>query len=75
MVLKVKPKKDVKKYFEKLNTKEPVDVFIYEMRSVCLEMAKTIKKINPKIKIHLIIPDLPQFMDLRAGQLKMAKKN
>lgn len=40
------------------------------MRSVCLEMAKTIKKINPKIKIHLIIPDLPQFMDLRAGQLK-----
>lgn len=67
---KLSLKKDVKKYFEKLNTKEPVDVFIYEMRSVCLEMAKTIKKINPKIKIHLIIPDLPQFMDLRAGRLK-----
>nr|WP_317347929.1 glycosyltransferase [uncultured Blautia sp.] len=71
---KLSLKKEVKKYFLNLDNKETTDVFIYEMRSVCLEMAKTIKRINPNIKTHLIIPDLPQFMDLREGYLKKCLK-
>ena len=51
-----------------------LDVFIYEMRSACLEAAVYLKKIVPKAKIHLIIPDLPCFMDLNMSKLKKVLK-
>ncbi len=62
-------KKEVKKQL-KIAKREPVDVFIYEMRSACLKVAKEVKKFCPSSRIHLIVPDLPQFMDLQSNKLK-----
>ncbi len=60
-----------------LKRKQPseLDVFVYAMRSACLCAAKAIKKKMPHARIHLIVPDLPQFMDLSmSGFKKMLKK-
>lgn len=53
---------------------ETFDVFIYEMRSACLKAAKAVKEMCPSARIHLIVPDLPQFMDLNASRLKRMLK-
>ncbi|MBP9995600.1 MAG: glycosyltransferase [bacterium] len=53
---------------------ETFDVFIYEMRSACLKAAKAVKEMCPSSRIHLIVPDLPQFMDLNASRLKRMLK-
>lgn len=53
---------------------ESFDVFIYEMRSACLKAAKAVKEMCPSARIHLIVPDLPQFMDLNANRTKRALK-
>lgn len=53
---------------------ETFDVFIYEMRSACLKAAKAVKEMCPSARIHLIVPDLPQFMDLNANKLKRMLK-
>ncbi len=50
-------------------------VILYEMRSACLLAAKYIKKYVPQAKIHLIIPDLPHFMDLNMNPVKRVLKN
>lgn len=66
--------KGVKRWL-KANQPSELDVFIYEMRSTCLCAAKAIKKQMPQARIHLIVPDLPQFMDLNmSGFKKMLKK-
>ena len=44
------------------------------MHSPFMEAAKEIKKTIPNAKIALIVPDLPQFMDLRMGKLKKVLK-
>lgn len=51
-----------------------LDVFVYEMRSACLDAANYLKKEVPHARIHLIIPDLPCFMDLNMSTLKKALK-
>ena len=53
---------------------ETFDVFIYEMRSACLKAAKVVKEICPSARIHLIVPDLPQYMNLNANRMKRALK-
>ena len=59
----------------KNNKKEDIEVFVYELRSVCLAAAKYIKKKIPNSKIHLFVPDLPEFMDLHMSRFKkMLKK-
>lgn len=57
---------------ENLNLK--VDIFIYEMRSACLNAAILIKRSFPNSKIHLIVPDLPMFMDLKMSFIKQVLK-
>lgn len=47
-----------------------LDIFIYEMRSACLNVAYLIKREIPNTKIHLIVPDLPVFMDLKMSFIK-----
>lgn len=54
---------------------ERLDVFIYAMTSANLCAASVIKKRIPKSHIHLIVPDLPQFMDLRMSKLKKMLKD
>lgn len=57
------------------NAKEDdIHIFIYEMRSACLAAAIEIKKVVPSTKIHLIVPDLPQYMDLSMNTVKKVFK-
>lgn len=57
-----------------LNINNGLDIFIYEMRSACLNAAILIKNAVPNSKIHLIVPDLPMFMDLRMSLIKQSLK-
>lgn len=65
----------VAKRWAKQNMNSEVHIFVYEMRSACLAAAVEIKRIIPNSKIHLIVPDLPQFMDLQMNRLKRILKN
>lgn len=65
--------KEVRRQLKSKQT-ETFDVFIYEMRSACLKAAKAVKEMYPSARIHLIVPDLPQYMDLNANRLKRALK-
>lgn len=58
------------KKWAKMNQGNQVDIFIYEMRSGCMKAACSVKKIIPNARIHLIVPDLPMFMDLSMNRFK-----
>lgn len=51
-----------------------IEIFIYELRSACLKAAVELKKKHGNTKIHVIVPDLPLFMDLNMGKLKTVLK-
>lgn len=51
-----------------------LQVLVYSMRSAPMATACYIKRKIPNAKIHLIITDLPQFMDLGQSKLKAALK-
>lgn len=53
---------------------EDVTVFVYSMHSPLIAGAVEVKKIIPKTKIILIVPDLPQFMDLAMSTVKKILK-
>lgn len=52
------------------NKDEEVTIFVYAMHSTFMAAAKEVKKIIPKSKYLLIVPDLPQYMDLGMSKLK-----
>lgn len=52
------------------NKNEEVTIFVYAMHSTFMVAAKEVKKIIPKSKYLLIVPDLPQYMDLGMSRLK-----
>lgn len=56
------------------NRDEDVTVFVYQMHSPFMHAAKTVKRIIPSAKIVLIVPDLPQFMDLHMSPFKKILK-
>ena len=60
--------------FAKSNKGEDVTVIIYSMHSPFLACAKEVKKKIPSAKINLIVPDLPQFMDLHMSRVKKLLK-
>lgn len=49
---------------------DEVTVFVYSMHSPFMKAAKTVKSIIPKTKVVLIVPDLPQYMDLGMNKIK-----
>jgi len=49
---------------------EEVTIFVYQMHSPFMAGACAVKKIIPSAKIVLIVPDLPQYMDLRTSIIK-----
>lgn len=64
-----------KKWALKNKKEEEIIIFIYSMHYPFIKAATAIKKILPQSKIYLIVPDLPQFMDLNMNYLKkMLKK-
>lgn len=66
--------KAVKQWIKTRYKGDKLDVFVYEMRSACLDAAAQIKKEIPQARIHLIIPDLPCFMDLNMSRVKKVLK-
>ena len=56
------------------NKDEDVCVFVYSMHSPFMACAAEIKRIIPNAKINLIVPDLPQFMDLHMSRVKKILK-
>lgn len=56
------------------HTEDSVEVYIYEMRSACLDAAAEVKRIIPSARINLLVPDLPVYMDLRMSRVKSTLK-
>ncbi len=54
---------------------EEVTVFVYQMATRFMRAALEVKKIIPKTKIVLIVPDLPQFMDMHMSRVKKILKD
>lgn len=52
-----------------------VKVIVYSMHAPFLAAAKTVKKNIPGAQIVLIVPDLPQYMDLKKNALKKILKS
>lgn len=65
--------KEAGKWAER-NKSEDVTVFVYEMHSPFMRAAIEVKKIIPSARICLIVPDLPQYMDLNMNPLKKVLK-
>lgn len=53
---------------------DDLTVFVYSMHTPFLAAALSIKKILPNTKIVLLVPDLPQFMDLGMSKIKKVLK-
>ena len=73
-IYKTKALKRAARMWAKKNKGEDVTVFVYSMHSPFMACAKEVKKIIPTAKINLIIPDLPQFMDLHMSKVKKILK-
>ena len=58
----------------KENKNEDVTVFVYSMHTPFMAAATAIKKIIPSAKIVLLVPDLPQYMDMNMSTLKKTLK-
>ena len=65
--------KEAKKWARE-NKDEEVTVFVYQMTAYFMAAACTVKKINKNAKIVLIVPDLPQYMDMNMSTLKKLLK-
>ena len=61
---------EARAWLKNIDQQDEVEIYIYEMRSCCLAAAMAIKKRHANTKIHLIVPDLPAFMDLGMSPLK-----
>lgn len=65
--------KEAKKWARE-HKNEDVTVFVYQMHSPFMAAAKAVKKIIPSARLALIVPDLPQFMDLHMSRMKRVLK-
>ena len=65
--------KEAKKWARE-HKNEDVTVFVYQMHSPFMAAAKAVKKIIPSARLALIVPDLPQFMDLHMSRVKRVLK-
>ena len=53
---------------------EEVRVLVYSMHSPFMAAAVEVKKVIPTAKIFVIVPDLPQYMDMAMSRMKAALK-
>ena len=65
--------KEAKKWARE-NKDEDVTVFVYQMTAYFMAAASMVKKINKNAKIVLIVPDLPQYMDMNMSTVKKILK-
>ncbi len=66
-------KKEAAKW-AKENRDEDVTVFVYQMHTPFMAAADVVKRMIPGAKIVLIVPDLPQYMDMNMSRLKKMLK-
>lgn len=66
--------KKAKKWALDCNNQSPY-IFVYQMHSPFMKAANVIKKILPDAKIILIVPDLPQYMDMNMSSIKKILKS
>ena len=57
------------------NKNEDVTVFVYQMHTPFMAAAVAVKKIIPSANFVLIVPDLPQFMDMHMSRVKKILKD
>lgn len=57
------------------NIHEEVTVFVYQMHTPFMAAAAAVKKIIPSARIVLIVPDLPQYMDMNMSRVKKMLKS
>ena len=62
------------KKWAKAHKEEEVKVLIYEMHSPFMAAALEVKKTIPNAEICLIVPDLPQYMDMAMNPVKKVLK-
>ncbi|MBQ7377974.1 MAG: glycosyltransferase [Clostridia bacterium] len=74
LLSKAKAMKKAAKVWAKKNRGEDVTVFVYQMHTPFMGAALAVKKVNPTAKIVLIVPDLPQYMDMHMSRLKKILK-
>lgn len=65
---------DEARHWAAAQTDPQVTVFVYSMHSPFLAAALEVKKLLPEAKLLLIVPDLPQFMDLGMNRVKKLLK-
>lgn len=58
----------------KAHREEEVRVLVYSMHSPFMAAALEVKKVIPTAKIYVIVPDLPQYMDMAMSRVKAALK-
>jgi glycosyltransferase involved in cell wall biosynthesis len=63
-----------RQWAEKNTTEDKIVVLVYGMQSSLLTAAIEVKKIIPESHIYLIVPDLPQYMDMAMSIVKKILK-
>ena len=53
-----------------VHREEEVRVLVYSMHSPFMSAALEVKKVIPQAKVYVIVPDLPQYMDMQMSKLK-----
>ncbi len=66
--------KEASAWLKKQKNSDEITIFIYNMHTAYIAAAYHVKKNHPNTKIVLIVPDLPQYMDLSMGKLKKILK-
>lgn len=66
--------REARQWAQENKSSEETTIFVYSMHTPYLAAAWEIKKRLPRARICLIVPDLPQFMDLKMSRLKKLLK-
>lgn len=67
-------RKEANAWLKRQQNSDEITVFVYNMHTAYIAAAYHVKKNHPNTKIVLIVPDLPQYMDLAMGKLKKILK-
>lgn len=63
-------KKEARAWAEMHREESDVKVLVYSMHSPFMKAALEVRKVIPQAKVYVIVPDLPQYMDMQMSRLK-----
>ena len=73
-IYKTRELKREARVWARANKGEDVTVIVYSMHSPLMACAAEVKRLIPSAKINVIVPDLPQYMDLHMSKIKKVLK-